>query len=64
MVLLVKQIMLENVMFFNEKIFFNNYFNTFLITKAFAEIKENIIKNTKEYQNISFNFEQNINGSY
>ena len=35
----------------------------FLITNnTSAEIKENIIKNLKNTKNISFNFEQNING--
>ena len=31
-------------------------------TKALSEDKENIIQNLKETNNISFNFEQNING--
>ena len=54
--------MLENVMFFNEKIFFFDcYFDIFYI-KSFASIKNNIIKILKNTQNLSFNFEQNING--
>jgi len=31
-------------------------------TNTFASIKKNIIKNIKNIENISFNFEQNING--
>ena len=33
-----------------------------IASKSSAEIKENIIKNLKNTNNISFNFEQNING--
>tara|TARA_B100001564_G_C20634463_1_gene668978 strand:- start:310 stop:858 length:549 start_codon:yes stop_codon:yes gene_type:complete len=44
-----------------KKFFFIIYL--ILITnKAFAEFKENIIQNFKAINNISFNFEQNING--
>ncbi len=39
-------------------IFFIFFFNTF----AFGSIKKNIIKNLISTQNLSFNFEQNING--
>ena len=31
-------------------------------TNTFASIKKNIIKNIENIENISFNFEQNING--
>ena len=31
-------------------------------SKSFASIKENIISNLENIDNISFNFEQNING--
>ena len=34
----------------------------FLSTNVFASIKENIIQNLRDIENISFNFEQNING--
>tara|TARA_B100001287_G_C22485485_1_gene436432 strand:+ start:45 stop:593 length:549 start_codon:yes stop_codon:yes gene_type:complete len=37
-------------------------FLIFLTTKSSAEIKENIIQKLKDTKNISFNFEQNING--
>ena len=39
-------------------IFFIVFFNTF----SFGSIKENIIKNLNHTKNLSFNFEQNING--
>ena len=32
------------------------------VTKVNASTKENIIKNLENIQNLSFNFEQNING--
>ena len=42
------------------------YFIFFLIlffsNEASSSIKENIIKNLENIQNLSFNFEQNING--
>ena len=34
----------------------------FLTSKTSANIKENIILNLKNIENINFNFEQNING--
>ena len=37
-------------------------FFIFINSKSFAEIKENIIQKLKVAKNISFNFEQNING--
>jgi len=48
-------------MFYNKK-YFIILFLTLLSTKAVATVKENIIKNLKNTNNISFNFEQNING--
>ena len=48
-------------MFFNKKIFFTIIF-IFLINNVSASIKENIINKFKNIENISFNFEQNING--
>jgi len=60
MVLLVKQIMSENVMFSNKKslililIFF-------YLSDVQATNKDNIIQNLNNIENISFNFEQNIN---
>ena len=53
--------MLENVMFFNLKIF---YFLIFLIlsSKVIANEKDGIIQNLENIQNITFDFEQNING--
>ena len=38
------------------------FFFILLANKTFAEIKENIIQNLLNTNNISFNFEQNING--
>ena len=53
--------MLVNVMFYKKRIFF--ILIIFLLnTKALATIKENIIQNLRDINNISFNFEQNING--
>ena len=37
-------------------------FFIFINNKSFAEIKENIIQKLKDVKNISFSFEQNING--
>ena len=34
----------------------------FFYSTSFASIKENIIKNLNDINNLSFNFEQNING--
>ncbi len=56
-----KQIMLEKEMCFNKKVFFIIIF-TFLMNNVSASIKENIINKLKNIENISFNFEQNING--
>ena len=61
MVLLVKQIMLENVMYFNRKILFILLIIIFS-SKSFASIKNDIIQNLENINNLSFNFEQNING--
>ena len=61
MVLLAKLIMLEKEMFFNKKIFFIIIFVS-IINIASASIKENIINKFNSIENISFNFEQNING--
>ena len=61
MALLVKLIMLAKEMFFNKKIFLITFF--LILTKnSFASIKENIITKLTEVENISFEFEQNING--
>tara|TARA_B100001063_G_scaffold223816_1_gene231316 strand:+ start:146 stop:703 length:558 start_codon:yes stop_codon:yes gene_type:complete len=48
-------------MFFNKKIFFIIIF-IFSMNSVSASIKENIINKFKNIENISFNFEQNING--
>ena len=48
-------------MFFNKKIFLIIIF-TFCINNVSASIKENIINKFKNIENISFDFEQNING--
>ena len=61
MALLVKLIMLAKEMFFNEKNIFNSFFFNFN-KNSFASIKENIISKLTEVENISFEFEQNING--
>ena len=61
MVLLVRQIMLEKEMYYSKKIFVIVIF-TCLINNASASIKENIINKFKNIENISFQFEQNING--
>ena len=61
MELLVKLIMLEKEMYFNKKIFFIIIF-VFIINNVSASIKENIIDKFNNIKNISFNFEQNING--
>jgi len=53
--------MLEKEMCFKNRIFFILIF-TFLTSNASASIKENIINKFKNIENISFNFEQNING--
>ncbi len=53
--------MLENVMFCSKKKLF---FLFFIIwpSEIFASIKNDIIKNLEIIDNVSFNFEQNING--
>jgi len=48
-------------MYLNKKIFFVIFF-TFLMSNVSASMKENIISKFKNIENISFNFEQNING--
>ena len=53
--------MLVNVMFYKKKIFFILII-LFFNSKTFASIKENIVQNLKDINNVSFNFEQNING--
>jgi outer membrane lipoprotein-sorting protein len=53
--------MLEKEMYFNKKIFFIIIF-IFIINNVSASIKENIIDKFNNIENISFNFEQNING--
>ena len=44
------------------KKFFLIFLFVFLTNKGFASIKEKIIQNLENIENISFNFEQNING--
>ncbi len=53
--------MSENVMSFNKKIFFS-FFLIILTSETSASIKINLIKNFKNIDNLTFNFEQNING--
>ena len=53
--------MLVNVMFYKIKIFFILII-LFFNSKTLASIKENIVQNLKDINNVSFNFEQNING--
>jgi len=53
--------MLEKEMCYSKKIFVIIIF-TCLINNASASIKENIINKFKNIENISFQFEQNING--
>ena len=48
-------------MYFNKKFFFIIIF-VFIINNVSASIKENIIDKFNNIKNISFNFEQNING--
>ena len=61
MELSVKLIMLENVMFFKKK-FLITIFLVFLSTEIEASIKDNILQDLKDIKNLSFSFEQNING--
>ncbi len=44
------------------KKFFLILFFILIITEVSASIKENIIENLKKIKNLTFNFEQNING--
>ena len=53
--------MLVKEMFCNEKNFNNSNYNI-LHNFAHASPKENIIKNLKNINNLSFDFEQNVNG--
>ena len=48
-------------MFYKKKIFFI-LIVLFFNSKTLASIKENIIQNLRDINNVSFNFEQNING--
>jgi len=50
-----------NEMFFNKKIFLIILFLS-LTFKASASLKENIILKFKNVENVSFNFQQNVNG--
>ena len=59
--LLVRQIMLEKEMCCSKKFFLIVIF-TCLLNNAAASIKENIISKFQNIENISFKFEQNING--
>ena len=61
MVSLVRQIMLEKEMCCSKKFFLIVIF-TCLLNNAAASIKENIISKFQNIENISFKFEQNING--
>ncbi len=61
MELSVKLIMLENVMFSKKKLLIT-FFLVFLSTEIEASIKDNILQDLKDIKNLSFSFEQNING--
>ena len=61
MELSVKLIMLENVMFSKKKLLIT-FFLVFLSTEIQASIKDSILQDLKAIKNLSFNFEQNING--
>ena len=61
MVSLVRQIMLEKEMCCSKKFLLIVIF-TCLLNNAAASIKENIINKFQNIENISFKFEQNING--
>ena len=61
MVSSVRLIMLENVMFFKKKLFVT-LFLVLLATEIQASIKKNILQGLRDIKNVSFNFEQNING--
>ena len=45
-----------------KKILIINIFLIFFSNLAFASLKNNIVKNLENIENLSFNFEQNING--
>ena len=62
MELLVKQIMLVKEMCYNEKYFIYYFRFFFFNTYALSSNKENIIKSLYNTTNLSFNFEQSING--
>ncbi len=47
---------------FSKKKLFITFFLVFLVTEIQASIKENILQGLKDIKNLSFNFEQNING--
>ena len=53
--------MLAREMFFNKKTFFLLFFLSFSF-EINASIKQEILSNLKEIDNLQFNFEQNING--
>ena len=44
------------------KKYFTIFFFILLVSKTYASIEDNIIKNLSDIKNISFKFEQNING--
>ncbi len=48
-------------MYFNKKVLFVIIFS-FIMNNVSASVKENILNKFKNIENISFNFEQNING--
>tara|TARA_B110001452_G_scaffold267271_1_gene276513 strand:- start:280 stop:858 length:579 start_codon:yes stop_codon:yes gene_type:complete len=54
--------MLEKEMFFNKKITILISLIIFFSTISIADIKENLINNLQNTQNLNFNFEQNIRG--
>ena len=45
-----------------KKILIINIFLIFFSSLAFASLKNNIVQNLENIENLSFNFEQNING--
>ena len=59
--MLAKQIMLEKEMYFKRIIFLIIIFTCFT-NNISASIKDNILNKLRNIENISFNFEQNING--
>ena len=62
MALLVKQIMLAKETYFNATIFSNIFFVYMYSSISNAEIKDKIVQNLKDTENLDFKFEQNING--